>query len=61
MVSFTRHPTETLHSTISRIRDVTLKRRSPWFLWIVGSILLLFAGMWLWWFFFGEGERDRAD
>jgi hypothetical protein len=58
MVSFKRHPTETLHSTISQIRDVTLKRRSPWFLWIVGSILLLSAVMWLCGFFFGEGERS---
>jgi hypothetical protein len=58
MVSFKRDPTETIISNISLIRDARLKRRSPWFLWILGVVLLGFALMWLWSFFFGEGERS---
>jgi uncharacterized membrane protein YecN with MAPEG domain len=58
MVSFKRYPTETIICGISLIRDARLKRRSPWFLWILGVVLLGFAVMWLWSFFFGEGERS---
>jgi hypothetical protein len=57
MVSFKRHPTETLISNIAQTRDVNLRRRSPWFLWTLGVVLLGFAVVWLGSFLFGEGER----
>jgi hypothetical protein len=56
MVSFKLHPTETIKSSIADIRDVRLKRRSPFVLWILGVILLGAALTWLWSFLFDQSE-----